>query len=99
MVFACFYLGHYESEVTVSENLENVSKTNMEQETDIGEWCTQYVILLEQIIVWLEHYVLHRMWEGSSGLWENNRQRWRTCGSKTYYLDRKKKIQKRVVLG
>lgn len=69
MVFACFYLGHYESEVTVSENLENVSKTNMEQETDIGEWYTQYVILLEQIIVWLEHYVLHRMWEGSSGLY------------------------------
>lgn len=54
MVFACFYLGHYESEVTVSENLENVSKTNMEQETDIGEWYTVFVILLEQIIVWLE---------------------------------------------
>lgn len=54
MVFTCFYLGHYESEVTVSENLENVSKTNMEQETDIGEWYTVFVILLEQIIVWLE---------------------------------------------
>lgn len=54
MVFVCFYLGYYESEVIVLENLENVSKINMEQEMDIGEWCIQYVILLEQIIVWLE---------------------------------------------
>lgn len=99
MVFVCFYLGYYESEVIVLENLENVSKINMEQETDIGEWYIQYVILLEQIIVWLEYYVLVRMWEGFSGLWENNRQRWRICGSKIYYLDRKKRFRRELFQG
>lgn len=53
MVFNCFYIGHVESDVTVSENLENVSKSNMEQETDIGEWSTLFMILLERMIVWL----------------------------------------------
>lgn len=55
MVFNCFYIGHVESDVTVSENLENVSKSNMEQETDIGERGTLFMILLERMIVWLAH--------------------------------------------
>ncbi|XP_034329435.2 arf-GAP with SH3 domain, ANK repeat and PH domain-containing protein 2 isoform X3 [Magallana gigas] len=40
---------HYESEVTVSENLENVSKTNMEQETDIAEGFKQFSVLAKEL--------------------------------------------------
>lgn len=38
MIFMGFFFqGHAESDVTISENLENVSKSNMQQENEIGK--------------------------------------------------------------
>lgn len=54
---------HVESDVTVSENLENVSKSNMEQETDIAEGFKQFSVLARELSTSLNDMVskLHTM--------------------------------------
>lgn len=32
-------VGHFESDVTMAENLENVSKSNVEQDNEVGRFC------------------------------------------------------------